>query len=101
MLFHTLLMEAHEEENGDPRLVLRAVFGFVRNFFGCDYCRRHFDQMARDDGLLDVRNKTEAVLWLWRAHNKVLTITRDEDCMKTSRATTSRIIVTAEVYYES
>lgn len=70
LLFHTLLAQA--DDKSAPR-ALRAVQGYVRHFFGCDECRRHFVAMAAsaDDPLEGARSADGAVLWLWRAHNRV------------------------------
>ncbi|XP_012525677.1 sulfhydryl oxidase 1-like [Monomorium pharaonis] len=55
----------------DPTAVLRAMHGYIKNFFGCADCAAHFVEMANRNRIFDVRNKDEAVLWLWRAHNQV------------------------------
>ena len=70
LLFHTLLAQA--DDAAAPR-ALRAVRGYVRHFFGCDECRRHFVAMAAssDDPLEGAKGADGAVLWLWRAHNRV------------------------------
>jgi len=48
---------------------LVAVRGYIKHFFGCDECRRNFLRGARhmDDVVLSDR---DAVLFLWRSHNK-------------------------------
>lgn len=55
----------------DPAAVLRAMHGYVRDFFGCADCAAHFAEMASKNGMFNMRTRDEAVLWLWRAHNQV------------------------------
>ena len=57
------------EEISAYRLLLIAR-DFIGEFFSCVECRNHFLEMARD---LDETKMTarDAVLWLWRAHNRV------------------------------
>lgn len=52
------------------RDVLTAVAGYMKHFFGCSYCSKHFTQMAATMDS-DVTSPKEVVLWLWRSHNKV------------------------------
>jgi len=49
--------------------VLLAVRGYIKHFFGCEECRRHFLRGAAhmDDVVVSDR---DAVLFLWRSHNK-------------------------------
>ncbi|XP_015109572.1 sulfhydryl oxidase 1 [Diachasma alloeum] len=76
-LFHTLTVshaEAFEDEDPGSRsvgMVLRAMHGYISNFFGCADCADHFVQMATERNLFDVETVDNAVLWLWRAHNEV------------------------------
>ena len=51
--------------------VLDGIHGFVKYFFTCTECSQHFQQMYIDDKGADVQFNTDAVLWLWKAHNKV------------------------------
>lgn len=46
-LFHTLTVNHAEEGHGneDPKIVLKAMSGFVEHFFGCRDCARHFAQV--------------------------------------------------------
>ncbi|CAG0914860.1 unnamed protein product [Notodromas monacha] len=71
MLFHTIIMEAHDDQEGEPHSILTSIHGYIMNFFGCDYCKKHFDDMAEKFNMFHIRNKTAAVLWLWKAHNRV------------------------------
>lgn len=75
-LFHTLTVNyalKSDDSATEPALILKAMKGFIKNFFGCSYCANHFVSMAEDesDPIERVSSPKEAVLWLWRAHNKV------------------------------
>lgn len=71
-LFHYLTVQAtNSEKSHDPLEVLRAIHGFVKNYFGCTSCSQHFQEMADRNGIWKVATKDEAVLWLWSAHNEV------------------------------
>lgn len=50
--------------------VLLAIRDYVANFFTCRECSSHFGEMAAgmED---DLRVAKDAVLWLWKAHNRV------------------------------
>ena len=45
-------------------------WGGSKHFFPCDDCRSHFLDMAKEAGD-SVRTKRDAVLFAWRAHNRV------------------------------
>lgn len=77
MLFHSLTVSAYLKSGGYPlgrseagADVLQAVKGYVTYFFSCRYCAAHFSTMAKDLET-EVQTTRDAVLWLWRAHNKV------------------------------
>ncbi|KAM9212415.1 sulfhydryl oxidase 1 [Dugong dugon] len=76
VLFHFLTVQAtrqnlyHPQETAKPQEVLQAIRGYVRNFFGCQDCAGHFEQMAAAS-MHQVDSLDDAVLWLWRSHNKV------------------------------
>lgn len=74
-LFHMLtvnfaLQDKHDSQQ-NPTLVLRAMHGYIKNFFGCADCSQHFQEMAAANKIFDVQTLDENVLWLWRAHNQV------------------------------
>lgn len=76
-MFHTLTVNfalKNEDSAKEPALILHAMKGFIKYFFGCSYCASHFVNMAEDesDPIEKVSSPKEAVLWLWRAHNKVI-----------------------------
>lgn len=51
--------------------VLRAMRGYVVNFFSCHVCVEHFATMAVEIEAMTNRSNEAAVLWLWNAHNRV------------------------------
>ena len=64
--------EQGEEEDGpvNAQVGMQALSGFVLNFFQCQGCRQHWQQMAPSiQG--EVTDGRSAVLWLWAAHNQV------------------------------
>jgi len=71
-LWHTLTLAQGEEEE-DPRVVLRAMVAYVRHFFSCRECSEHFLSMVHNGTAIEeeVSSATEAVLFLWAAHNAV------------------------------
>lgn len=49
--------------------ILKRTVGYIKNFFGCTYCARHFQDMAKNIDK-EVQTRDDAILWLWQAHNK-------------------------------
>lgn len=71
-LFHHLSVQHLEsEDNEDPMEILQAMHGYVKHFFGCTDCSKHFQEMAKRNHIWNVTSKDQAVLWLWSAHNEV------------------------------
>lgn len=76
-VFHTLTVSyavKHSDNTElEPALVLQAMKGFIKYFFGCAHCSNHFVDMAEDElnPIESVKSPRQAVLWLWAAHNKV------------------------------
>lgn len=71
-LFHHLTVQHLEsEDNEDPMEVLQAMHGYIKHFFGCTECSKHFQEMARRNHIWNVTSKDQAALWLWNAHNEV------------------------------
>uniref|UniRef100_A0A7N8XI95 Sulfhydryl oxidase n=1 Tax=Mastacembelus armatus TaxID=205130 RepID=A0A7N8XI95_9TELE len=77
-LFHVLTVQ-HDAmptalENtgleGETAPVLQVMRRYIRTFFGCEQCGRHFEQAAAAsmDRVLD---REQQVLWLWNQHNMV------------------------------
>ncbi|XP_057369617.1 sulfhydryl oxidase 1-like [Daphnia carinata] len=75
--FHTLTvsyaLKHPDNSEVNPALVLQAMKGFIKYFFGCAHCSNHFIDMAEDElnSIESVKSPRQAVLWLWAAHNKV------------------------------
>ncbi|XP_044253532.1 sulfhydryl oxidase 1-like [Tribolium madens] len=65
-LFHYLTVNSE-----DPREVLNAMHGYIKYFFSCGGCSKHFQQMAIERNLQGVSSFEEGLLWLWEAHNVV------------------------------
>jgi len=62
-----------KEEEPLGQLWASAVRGWVRHFFTCSECAAHFESMASAEtgGSAAVKSADEALLWAWRAHNRV------------------------------
>ncbi|XP_061895501.1 sulfhydryl oxidase 1 [Entelurus aequoreus] len=69
-LFHLLTVQAKKSAGSDPQEVLRAMRGYIHNFFGCRACAEHFENMAKES-LNEVNTYSAAILWLWSRHNRV------------------------------
>ncbi|CAJ1069551.1 sulfhydryl oxidase 2 [Xyrichtys novacula] len=50
--------------------VLQVMRRYIRTFFGCKECGRHFEEAA-EESMDKVNNKEEQILWLWNQHNRV------------------------------
>ncbi|CAG9816071.1 unnamed protein product [Phaedon cochleariae] len=74
-MFHYLTINAANAESGvkdsNPRVVLEAMYGYIKNFFSCEDCANHFVEMAGRREFYKVPSWNESILWLWRAHNEV------------------------------
>ncbi|XP_070820777.1 sulfhydryl oxidase 2 [Chaetodon trifascialis] len=77
-LFHVLTVQ-HDAtstalENtgleGEAAPVLQVMRRYIRTFFGCQQCGRHFEQAAAVS-MERVQTREEQVLWLWDQHNMV------------------------------
>lgn len=69
-LFHTLTVNAAQNNNSGPK-VLRSMLGYIKYFFGCSECSKHFQEMAARNRIFEVKENDKAVLWLWISHNEV------------------------------
>ncbi|XP_043347237.1 sulfhydryl oxidase 1 [Dermochelys coriacea] len=71
-LFHLLTVQAtrYRRLGTGPLEVLGAMRGYIRSFFGCRECARHFEGMAAES-MDKVRSVDKAALWLWSRHNRV------------------------------
>ncbi|CAH1179070.1 unnamed protein product [Phaedon cochleariae] len=74
-MFHYLSVNAADSSMGlkgaSPMVVLGAMHGYIKNFFGCADCSRHFQEMAKRQGIFEVTSWDDSILWLWMAHNEV------------------------------
>lgn len=70
-LFHFLTVNAADNPNSKPLDVLSAMYGYVKYYFGCADCSKHFQEMAQRRDINSSTTSDDAVLWLWAAHNEV------------------------------
>lgn len=74
-MFHMMTVnfavQTVDEVQYDPARILRAMYGYITNFFGCAECAQHFAEMANRSKIFEVKNEDENIFWLWRAHNEV------------------------------
>ena len=73
MLFHTLSVRmpmSTADENDGVRL-MQVLEGYIRHFFQCSDCAEHFLEELQGADARTVSSKRDAVLWLWRTHNRV------------------------------
>lgn len=74
-MFHYLTVNAADQNHGkpdaNPREVLEAMHGYIKNFFGCADCSKHFQEMAAKNDMKGVADLNSSVIWLWIAHNEV------------------------------
>uniref|UniRef100_A0A3B5LEF1 Sulfhydryl oxidase n=1 Tax=Xiphophorus couchianus TaxID=32473 RepID=A0A3B5LEF1_9TELE len=57
---------------GEAAPVLQVMRRYIRTFFGCKECGRHFEQAAAAN-LDQVTSREDEILWLWNQHNRVST----------------------------
>lgn len=74
-LFHVLTVQSVTSDgtpvqDEDAVDILRTMRAYVKNFFGCEDCAKHFEGMARKS-LGNVSTHDEAIEWLWERHNEV------------------------------
>ena len=71
-LFHYLSVREHElnHQNAKP-VVIKVMADFIGYFFGCRDCADHFKTVVEEGKGLEIEYTSDAVLWLWWAHNKV------------------------------
>ena len=70
LLFHSSAARSSATARDAGATWFAAVVGWIEHFFPCDDCRSHFLDMAKEAGD-SVRTKRDAVLFAWRAHNRV------------------------------
>lgn len=50
--------------------MLQVMRSYIRTFFGCQECSRHFEQ-AVAAGIHEVKSAEQQIVWLWNQHNRV------------------------------
>lgn len=50
--------------------MLQVMRRYIRTFFGCEECSRHFEAAAAAD-MMEVTGREQQILWLWNQHNRV------------------------------
>ncbi|KAJ8929359.1 hypothetical protein NQ314_017963 [Rhamnusium bicolor] len=74
-MFHYLTINAADSsarlKGSNPKIVLEAMHGYIKNFFGCADCSQHFQEMAKLREMDKVASWDDSILWLWKAHNEV------------------------------
>ena len=70
-VWHALTINQANMAEGDPKEVMRSMQSFIEEFFSCRECARHFGQAIEGGKALEeIENYNDAVLLLWRVHNK-------------------------------
>lgn len=69
-LFHTLTVNCNSRHEVSGLEVLSRIREYIRYFFSCVECKEHFTAMSANLKN-EVSSHNEAILWLWRGHNKV------------------------------
>lgn len=76
-LFHTLsVSDVQTDAPLKPSEIMSAIRLFVKYFFSCEECQRHF-MMANPESLIETFAKSDAdgpqtvAVWVWRMHNQV------------------------------
>ncbi|KFK33346.1 hypothetical protein AALP_AA5G002100 [Arabis alpina] len=67
VLMHSLSVRI---EDGESHFAFTALCDFVNNFFMCDECRLHFNDMCLSVKT-PFKKARDFVLWVWSTHNKV------------------------------
>ncbi|XP_031695710.1 sulfhydryl oxidase 2-like [Anarrhichthys ocellatus] len=55
---------------GEMSPVLQVMRRYIKTFFGCEECGRHFEEAAAVS-VEKVQNREDQILWLWNQHNMV------------------------------
>lgn len=73
MLFHSLSVRMPMVSAGanDGKRWMEVLEGYIKHFFQCSDCAEHFLQELQGPDARMVSTKRDAVLWLWRTHNRV------------------------------
>jgi len=65
------LAAGHPDGAAGGEAWLAGVAAYVKHFFQCSECAAHFTDMASGADAAAVATRSDAVLWAWRAHNRV------------------------------
>ena len=69
-LFHTLTVNCGSSSGLTGLDVLLRIQDYIKYFFSCDHCRKHFMAMSKNLKT-EVDSHNSAILWMWSRHNKV------------------------------
>lgn len=69
-LFHTLTVNCGTRDDFTGLEVLSRIRQYIKHFFSCEECKDHFTEMS-NSLREEVNSHNDAILWLWRSHNKV------------------------------
>ncbi|EYC06026.1 hypothetical protein Y032_0078g1153 [Ancylostoma ceylanicum] len=76
--FHALTVHTYidtiKNTNVNPLKPLKSIQGWVKGFFGCQHCKRHFMNMTTNIFPMTerrIRHPHDMMTYLWRAHNIV------------------------------
>lgn len=69
-LFHTLTVNCNSRHKLSGLEVLSRIREYIHYFFSCVECKTHFTAMSANLKN-EVSTHNDAILWLWRGHNKV------------------------------
>ncbi|VDM74963.1 unnamed protein product [Strongylus vulgaris] len=76
--FHALTVHSYidtiKDSNMNPLKPLKSIQGWVKGFFGCKHCRKHFMNMTTNIFPMTerrIRHPHDMMTYLWRAHNIV------------------------------
>ncbi|CAH0493188.1 unnamed protein product [Peronospora farinosa] len=88
-LFHIMtanevtVTEESASEPWKPSKIMVAIRLYVKNFFGCEECRKHFLQ-SNPESVIDELAKSDAkgphavIMWIWEMHNTVNKVLKKE-----------------------
>ncbi|CAF0743247.1 unnamed protein product [Rotaria sordida] len=73
LLFHTLTVSQYQIESNqiDVTEVPLAIKNYIKHFFGCRQCSTNFMKETANMTQLNSQNKREAIIYLWKIHNRV------------------------------
>ncbi|XP_051144700.1 sulfhydryl oxidase 2-like isoform X2 [Andrographis paniculata] len=67
VLLHSLSVRVSD---GETEMAFTTICDFIHNFFICEECRQHFNEMCSSVSN-PFKKSRDLILWLWKAHNKV------------------------------